>query len=47
MSSIHPEENDIEGTPKMTGEECANRIFAISMAGLCAAILLMIIMGGY
>ena len=47
MSSVQIEENEIEGTPKMTGEECANQIFAISIAGLCAAIVLMLIIGGY
>jgi hypothetical protein len=33
------------GTPKMSGDELASRVFTVAMTGVCAAILLMVIIG--
>ena len=44
--SIH-ERDEHDSSENPTGEELATRLFSLVMFGVCATILLMIIMGGW
>ena len=47
MAETHIENHDVEDAGNPTGEELANRLFALVMAGVLAVILAMTVIGDF
>ncbi len=47
MAGASLDQHDHEAWIPPTGEELANRIFVLVMAGVCAVIVLMVTLGGW